>query len=125
MTKLLTLKHWQLFFLLMGLPVVFQFFVMNSIMTSHDFKLFFVAFPVLMILVMVLYFGWFYALGTNLHKKLPGSVTMNLNLFKIFLFLPMVYILFFSVFMFKMFNDVSAGGRPNLSLFALIIPLHL
>jgi len=125
MTKLLTLKHWQLFGLLMGLPMIFQFVIMGSVMTSNNPTIMFAAFPIMMILFIGLFFGWFYALGTNLHKKLPETATMNLTKFKIFLFIPVVYMLFLSLFMFGMFSNISAGGQPNPAIFALIVPLHL
>jgi hypothetical protein len=125
MTKLLTLKHWQLFGLLMGFPMIFQFVIMGSVMTSRNPTIMFAAFPIMMILFIGLFFGWFYALGTNLHKKLPYTVTMNLTKFKIFLFIPVVYMLFLSVFMFGMFSNISTGGQPNPAIFALIVPLHL
>ena len=32
-----------------------------------------------MILLMGIFFGWFYAVGSNLHKKLPETVNMNLT----------------------------------------------
>jgi hypothetical protein len=125
MTKLLTIKHWQLFGLLMGLPMIFQFVIMGSIMTSGNPTIMFAAFPIMMILFIGLFFGWFYALGTNLHKKLPETATMNLTKFKIFLLIPVVYMLFLSIFMFGMFSNISTGGQPNPAIFALIVPLHL
>jgi len=125
MTKFLTLKHWQLFGLLMGLPLIFQVVAMGSIMTSRSPTMFFVAFPIMMIFFIGLLFSWFYALGTNLHKKLPATVTMNLTRYKIFLFIPVAYMLFLSMFMFGMFSNISSGGQPNLAIFAGFVPLHL
>jgi hypothetical protein len=125
MTKLLTLKHWQIFSLLIGLPMVFQFIAMGSIMTSNNPTTIFVVFPIIMILIVGIFFGWFYALGTNLHKMLPETTKMNLTRFKIFLFIPVAYMLFLSVFMLVMFFNVSSDGRPNPLIFALIVPLHL
>lgn len=125
MTKLLTIKHWQLFGLLIGIPMIFQFVIMGSVMTSKNPTIMFAAFPIMMILFIGLFFGWFYALGTNLHKKLPETATMNLTKFKIFLFIPVIYMLFLSVFMFCMFSNISTGGQPNPAIFALIVPLHL
>ena len=124
MTKFLTLKHWQLFGLIIGLPMVFQFITLGSVISSNDPKALSFFFPILMILFIGLFFGWFYALGTNLHKKLPAAVTMNLTRFKIFLFIPVVYMLFISVFMFGMFSNISLGGQPNPAIFAVIVPLH-
>lgn len=124
MTKLLTLKHWQLFGLLIGLPMIFQFIVTGSIMSSNNPTMFIVAFPIMMIFFISLFFGWFYALGTNLHEKLPATATMNLTRFKIFLSIPVVYMLLISVFMLGMFFSSSSDG-PNPAIFALIVPLHL
>lgn len=125
MTKLLTLKHWQLFGLLMGLPMLFQFIAIGSIFSSNDPTAMFSFSPIMMILFVGLFFGWFYALGTNLHKKLPETATMNLTKFKIFLFLPVVYMLFTSVSMFDIFSNISLGEQPTPAIFAVIVPLHL
>jgi heme/copper-type cytochrome/quinol oxidase subunit 2 len=82
--------------------------------------------PVIMILFMAVFFGWFYALGTNLQKRLPGSVKMNLTKFKIFLAVPIIYIAFICVFMYSMFYHFSATNKPTeIGLLALIIPAHL
>lgn len=125
MTKFLTLKHWQLFGLLLGLPMIFQFIFMGSIISNNNPTDAFKVFPVIMILYMGLFFGWFYSLGTNLHKKLPETVTMNLKKFKIFLLIPVVYILFFTFYMSSMFSSVSTGIEPNPAIFGIIFPLHL
>jgi hypothetical protein len=125
MTKFLTLKHWQLFGLLLGLPMIFQFIFVGSIFSTNNPTIVFKAFPVIMILYMGLFFGWFYSLGTNLHKKLPDTVTMNLKKFKIFLLIPAVYTLLFSFYMSSMFSNVSTGTEPNPAFFGIIFPLHL
>ena len=125
MTKLLTLKHWQLFGLLVGVPIVFQFIIMGSVIASNNPTTMLLFFPIMMILFVGLFFGWFYALGTNLYKKLPPTATMSLTRFKIFLFIPVAYMLLISLFMTGLFSNLSNGGQPNPSIFALIVPLHL
>ena len=126
MTKFLTLKHWQLFGLLMGLPMVFQFITIGSVISSNDPTTMFFFFPMMMMILLIgLFFGWFYALGTNLHKKLPQTAAMNLTRFKIFLLIPVIYMLLISVFMAGMFSNISSGAQPNPAIFALIVPLHL
>ena len=125
MTTFLTLKHWQLFGLLIGLPIVFQFITIGSMISSNDPTIMFNFLPIVMILYFGLFFGWFYALGTNLHKKLPPTANMNLTRFKIFLLIPVIYILLIFVFMAGMFSNITSGGQPNPAIFALIIPLHL
>ncbi len=124
MTKLLTLKHWQLFGLLVGVPIVFESITIGSIISGNSGAVIYIM-PVIMILFMVLYFGWFYSLGANLYKILPESVTMSLMRFKIFLFIPVVYIIFFSVFIFGMFSRSLSGLQPDPSMFTWIFPIHL
>ena len=128
MTKFLTLKHWQLFVLLVGIPLVFQFITLGAIILSilsNDPTKISYFFPLMMILFIGLFFGWFYSLGTNLHKKLPETAPMNLTKFKIFLFIPVAYMLFISIFTSSMFSTISSDRQPNLAIFALIVPLHL
>ena len=55
MTKFLTLKHWQLFGLLMGLPIIIEFIFMGSVISSNNPTIIFKAFPVIMILFMGLF----------------------------------------------------------------------
>jgi hypothetical protein len=125
MTKFLTLKHWQLFGLLIGIPMLFQFFTIGSVVSSNEPTRMFYFFPIMMILFVGLFFGWFYSLGTNLHKKLPPTVEMNLTRFKVFLFIPAIYMLLIFVVMFGMFSNFSQGEQPSLGIAALIVPLHL
>ena len=125
MTKFLTLKHWQLFGILMGLPFIFQVITIYSVISSNDPTAMFPFFPIMMIVFTGLFFGWFYALGTNLHKKLPPTAPMNLTRFKIFLFIPVVYILLLSVFMIGIFSGFLSVGSPNAAIVALILLSHL
>lgn len=120
----LTLKHWQLFGISFGLPIIFQIIALISIFASHDPANFFYIsylFPLLTLVFMGTYFGWFYAVGTNLHQKLPSSVKMNLTLFKSFLIFPVVYIGFICFFIFNMSQSVE----PNSMILFMIFPLHL
>ena len=125
MKLLLKLKHWQPFLLLMVIPILFQIGMFAAVFISNDPLMMFRLFPIVMILFMGIFFGWFYALGTNLHKKLPDTVHMNLRLFKIFLFIPVAYMSLFMVFMINMFSGIIGGEEPNVAIFMLIFPLHL
>jgi hypothetical protein len=125
MTKFLTFKHWQLFGLLMGTPMIFQIISIGSIVSSNDPTAEFKFFPVMMILYLGLFLGWFYSLGTNLHKKLPETVNMNLKKFKIFLLIPAIYMVLFTFYMSSMFSNVSTGIEPNPAIWGIIFPLHL
>lgn len=124
MSFLLRLKHWQLFLLVIGIPFVLQIISLTTIIVAQDPAIFLKVFPVLMIFFMGTMFGWFYALGTNLHKKLPNTVNMNLTRFKIFLFFPVVYMLFIFIILFGVFSNMTSNEGPPLWPMALILPLH-
>jgi hypothetical protein len=125
MKKLLTLKHWQLFGLLVIIPMIIQFFIMGYLLTNNNPSIMQITFPFVIIVYIGLFFGWFYVLGTNLYRKLPPTATMNLTKFKIFLFIPVIYIIFISIFMAGMFSNISTGVPPTPGIFAVIFPLHL
>ena len=129
MDWLLRIKHWQLFLLLAGIPMLFQIFFIVIFVRQDNPELYFSFFPVIMIVCMGIFFGWFYALGTNLYKKLPPEVKMNLKLFKIFLTVPVCYILVICVFMsvtFSKFMEVAPGDSPHMAVYASVfIPVHL
>jgi hypothetical protein len=135
MKKFLTAKHWQLFVLLIGLPVICQFILMGVMFSSlsglssretmPDMRPFFTIFPIMMTLVIVVFFGWFYSLGTNLFKMLPDTVRMSLTRFKVFLFIPVIYIVFICVFMFGFAPTMFVLGQSDPRIVLLIIPIHI
>ena len=124
MKKLLTLKHWQLFALLLGVPIIFQFITIGSAVSGSNLYIFYL-FPVMMILFIGLLFGWLYALGVNLHKKLPPTATMSLTRFKIFLFIPIIYMVLILVFIVGAFTKTASGVQTNPAIFLPMILLHL
>ena len=130
MTKFLTLKHWQLFLILIGFPMILQFIAIGLAIGSRGYPWngFIILFPIVMLLYTGLFFIWFYSLGTNLFKRLPVlpvTEKMSLTKFKTFLFIPAAYIIIFCVFIFGMLANLSAGRSPNPLIFAFIVPLHL
>jgi hypothetical protein len=137
--RFLRAKHWQLFLLTFGIPMIFQFVVMGSMIlnieigTDPDPTIMFnylKFFPVIMIVFMGVFFGWFWSVAIGLQHKVPTSVNMKVKKFKIFFFIPIAYILFITVFM-----AISIGGLMETSsapsgglivgLVAVIVPVHL
>ena len=49
--------------------------------------------PVPVIIYLAILFGWIYSLGTNLYKKRPDRVHMNVTLFKVLFSISTIYIL--------------------------------
>jgi hypothetical protein len=79
---------------------------------------------------MAIFFGWFWSVAIGLQKKVPASVTMKVKKFKIFFFIPIIYMLCIMTFMsYAMSTLIKSGSQPNLgflaSMFAIIVPLHL
>ncbi len=123
MKFLLKLKHWQLFILLVGLPFIVQMVMVAVMMITKNMYVAFIAFPLMMIFMLVFFFGWFYALGTNLHKKLPENLHMNVSRFKTFLFVPVGYIIL--IFLFVLIMIALSPREPNPAVFLVMVPLHL
>lgn len=140
--RFLRAKHWQLFLLMFGLPLLFQFLIIGFMIGlifkhSHPDPTFlfsyFKMFPVIMILFLGVFFGWFWSIGIGLQEKLPSELRMNTSTFKVLFFIPLVYIVFFSIAVGVLMtsvtsiietNDPSAIGFAGVFI-AIIIPLHL
>ncbi|MBV4356608.1 hypothetical protein [Pinibacter aurantiacus] len=137
-------KHWQLFIVVVGIPLVMQIIAgavmmvrMFSSVFSNSlpdfpgiFRFMSVAVPVIVITMVLIFFSWFYTLGINLHRKLPASVKMNLNPFLIFISFPVLHLVALSFFMSYMYSHAMHPYNQEVPtyfpfLFFLIIPLHL
>ena len=97
MRFLLRLKHWQIFLITWGIP-----FAIHASTFSRP-PLMVKLFPVMMLLFILGIFGWIWAISTQLHKKLPADVNLNLNLFKMTFSVPVVYMLVVTFWMFYRF----------------------
>ena len=109
----LKIKHWQLFVLLIGIPIALEFFTVGFIFTADDFssglERFLRIFPVLLLLYIGALFGWLWSVGIFLSKKLPTDAPMPSGLFKGALIIPTMYILFICWFVAKLMwgNEMS------------------
>ncbi|MFN8145559.1 MAG: hypothetical protein U0073_14145 [Bacteroidia bacterium] len=125
MNIFLRMKHWQLFLLMVGIPIIIEFIGLGIMFTTRDPKSMFFVFPLIMFFSILINLGWLNALGINLTKKLPETVKMKLNKFKWFLYFPMIYMLILSVFILGILNGLSFGLIPTPLLLLLILPIHL
>ncbi|WP_341220633.1 hypothetical protein [Polaribacter atrinae] len=137
--RFLKAKHWQLFSLMFGIPILFQIIMMVAMFTKFNSETnldpteifnFFKFFPIIMILYLGIFFGWFWSIAIGLQKKVPENVTMKIKRFKIFFFIPLIYILCLSFFIVTMLNGIvqneTEPGAGFIGLMAgIIIPLHL
>ena len=124
MSFLLRLKHWQLFLLIVTLPIIFEVLLLRSLLTTNTFPMeLFMFFPVVMVIMLTIFMGWYYQVGSKLHDKLPPNTGLNLNRFKFFLFTPLIYMVLLCIGMIFIFTDLRTG--PPIWTFAIIVPLHL
>lgn len=87
-------------------------------------------FPVIMIVFLAVFFGWFWSVAIGLQKKVPENVTMKVNKFKILFFIPVIYILLFVTVLSVVFNgSFISNPEPGMelqgALIAVIFPLHI
>lgn len=141
-SKFLKAKHWQLFVLMFGIPLIVQgismvrlfkiFLLMEQngdvspeIMFSSVSSLF----GIMMIgavLISVVVLGWFWSIGIGLQTKIPDEIKMKTGLFKAALIFPAVYLLLFlGIFGFVFYNIESLVmiGASSQIIF-MIFPLH-
>ena len=140
MTKrFLKAKHWQLFLLTFGIPIIFQFIMMRILFSKigsgnnpdPTFMFSYIKFfPIIMIIFIGVFFGWFWSVAVGLQSKVPKEVKMKVKKFKIFFFTPMIYMLFIFLFMGIQINGlITNETEPSIGriggLIAIIVPLHL
>lgn len=121
----LRLKHWHLFLIAFGLPFTLQIILSVFTLITEDPMLMLQVMPFVMFLFFAGYFGWLWAIGQEFQKMLPGDLKFSLVPFKIFLLFPVIYVLFL-FFMIDFFViNMEDELEPSLSIFYMIIPLHL
>lgn len=132
-------KHWQLFTLVFILPIAVQGIMMISIFSDvidspnpdPAFMLNYMwVFPIIMLLVISVNFGWLWSVAVGLQKKVPQNVTMKVKKFKIFFFIPLIYLiaiaLFFVTMMSTMVDSNPESIPPILAgMLFIIVPLHI
>ena len=137
--KILKAKHWHLFILTFGIPMIFQIAIMVFILANigrgnnpDPLVMFgyFKFFPIIIILYMGTQFSWLWSVAIGLQSKVPEKMKMKVKKFKIFFFIPVVYLVSICILISIAIDGLMKSGQePNfaliISLVAVIIPLHL
>lgn len=128
-------KHWQLFIIMLGIPLLFQFYTMfnffsdldsESIPNPENLRNTFQLFPLIMVLFSLVFFGWFWSIAIGLQRNIPAEIKMNVKKFKIFFFIPLIYIIFFMFYIGGLFSGIGTNRFSNGGgIIAVILPLHL
>ncbi len=121
-------KHWQLFVLTLVIPMVIQFIFMGIMISdiidesSSSFEKIapmILCMPLIGLLFVSFFLGWFWSVAVGLQGKIPADITMKLTQFKVFFVVPIVYIfivltigvLFFtSILDIRIFENISIIG---------------
>ena len=131
--KFLKARHWQLFMLLCGVPLLYQILLIGSIQTasnildSHSFfHVLFGFYPIVLIVLMITYLGWIWAIGTGLQTQIPEELRQNTRRFEILLAVPAVYITLVSLLLVLAQQDILDTSQTTPPAWvALILPAHL
>jgi len=124
---LLKLKHWQLFFFLLGIPLLLE---LIGIILIHPTNIYDVLninlylMPIIISVIMLFLFRWFWSVGIILYKKI--SFDMNLKRFKaalLFSFTYMILFLFFILSVFLAFVNRKEGFPSIVNI--IILALYL
>jgi hypothetical protein len=143
MERFLKSKHWQIFLLQVGLPIVLTIIMIISvaiIAISHRyeseppselFRVIGIFYPLIMIVSVGSLLVWQWSVGIGLQRFIPEHAKMRIKLFKACIIVPAIYfgILLIIVWTVMMsLPDDPSRFRPNpiyLILLILIIPMHL
>ncbi|WP_338770098.1 hypothetical protein WAF17_11240 [Bernardetia sp. ABR2-2B] len=117
--KILEAKHWQLFFLLVGVPVGL-FLTIGVIIYSmlkdgtppdpkKIFEVFSIIkfFPLIIVLFTSLLFSWFWSVANGLQSVVPTTVEMKTTKFRTFSIIPLLYVSGFCVFIFVSISKIK------------------
>lgn len=131
--KLMRAKHWQLFTLTFGLPMLFQIILMISIFSdladnrepnAASMITIFSILAFFMVIFASVYYGWIWSVATGFQSEIPKYIRMNITLFKLFFFFPLVYLLLFVIIFILLIGTISVPGpRTDPGIIPSFLPL--
>ena len=125
--KLLRIKHWQLFLLIL-VPIVSAQVIMGmafAMRQSADVNFIFLLFPVLLIVMILVLFSWLYAIIFKLRDKMPSEVNLPYGRIQLFLYIPAIFFMLISFLMMSAFSNDGFFFRIAPDYIVFIIPFHL
>ena len=137
--QFLKAKHWQIFLLTFGIPVAIQLIIVAVLVirfssgaeqaeqSVFDFMTYMYA---AILILLLFFFGWLWSIAVGLQKMIPQTLRLKVNRFKIFFFIPLIYLSLFIVLIALMMSGLSEGHPETLPssakvVFLVVFPLHL
>jgi hypothetical protein len=135
-------KHWQLFIIMIAPPIIFQYFMVANMLANFStnpapdpsfvFE-YLKFFPLMMIITMGTLFGWIWSVVVGLQDKIPDALKFKTGRFKVFFFIPVIYIMLFSFLLSSLISSgpemIKEDAPENFVKVAgfmmIIFPLHL
>ena len=133
----LKIKHWQLFLLTIGIPLIAQMTLMysmfNEIFNNNEPELYSFDHLIYLLVVILLgtgiFFAWMWAISFGLRPKIPQELLFKSTVFKIAFFILIAYIVVISLFVGVLMSSISSNEPDSMPIspFALLVlfPLNL
>ncbi len=127
MSKLfLRAKHWHIFTVTFALPFLLQVMLLPLVVAGDNPMVVLKVMPASMALLVVGYFGWLWSIGNGLQSKVPAGVKLKVNRFRLFFFIPLVYLVVFLLFIaYGLEGFIESGQEPSDGAIALILGIGL
>ncbi|WP_020568500.1 hypothetical protein [Neolewinella persica] len=130
-SRLLKAKHWQLFSLIIGFPLIFQMIFLGittgGLVGGFDpLPAFF--FPLLLIAPIWLFsllLAWLYSVGSGLQSRVPIALRRSTRFFKVALVFPVAYILLVIAVVFPLLSVMVSSTIGGNFVLIIILGLHL
>ncbi len=123
MTILLRMKHWQIFLILICLPIILHLWISKVEIFNQNVNDLISTFDMPVIFITTLFF-WLYTLASNLNNKLTSDFKLNIKKFIACLIVPLFYFLLLFFFVLEM-SEINYTTSFIILIFVIGVPLHL
>ncbi len=121
MPLFLNLKHWHLFLLTWGLPLLAGIGIFIHIGVALTLL------PLLIIVSALTVFGWISSIAICLNKHLPNGLNLNIKRFKLLFALPLIYVFLLVLWIgFIVLDESNSIEQISSAVVSTVfVPLHL
>lgn len=135
--RILKAKHWQIFMLTFGIPLLGQMILIVKLISSSRagtaldatiFATYLKIAPLLILLFMGLYYTWIWSVNIGLQRQVPPALKQETKWFKACYFLSFAYVLGILLFMSSaplLWQPAASNQGLAIRLASIILPFHL
>ena len=116
--RILKAKHWQIFILILVLPLIIEVFIMPDLLARESVNDFRMIMAIRIILLVGGAFVWFWSIAIGLQKKMNIALKMKTRKFKVYFFITFLYFVLILGFLglgqgFSIGSDIYYGQAPS------------